>query len=211
MEYQNIDEATRQEACERVKQIVKAIKAIKIKYYLNFAKISKEDQATYEMLETNLEKISTSHDLNDLKVALMQEVEAKYNGNNMNGMGAGMQNNPDDILQACYGAIDAEKDALSRGRITQALRCQTQLNQYKQQLDPTGYNEVKNYKREKFAELMQTREQVEEQVKSWNTTMRGYYKIKDVTKRNRTMEMMQSLQNRDRQAQKDVQDQIIRI
>ena len=35
MEYQNTDEAARRAACERVKQIVKAIKAMKIKYYLD--------------------------------------------------------------------------------------------------------------------------------------------------------------------------------
>jgi hypothetical protein len=35
-----------------------------------------------------------------------------------------------------------------------------------------------NYKREKFAELMQTREQVEEQEKLWNSRFKGMYKIK---------------------------------
>ena len=39
MGYENIDEVTRKEACEKVKQIVEAIKAIKIKYYLNFSKM----------------------------------------------------------------------------------------------------------------------------------------------------------------------------
>ena len=44
MGYENVDEAARREACERVKQIVKAIKAIKIRYYLNFSKISEKDK-----------------------------------------------------------------------------------------------------------------------------------------------------------------------
>ena len=35
MGYENVDEVARKQACERIKQIVKAIKAIKIKYYLN--------------------------------------------------------------------------------------------------------------------------------------------------------------------------------
>ena len=67
MEYQNTDDAIRRDACEKVKQIVKAIKAIKIKYYLNFSKISEKDQDTYQKLEANLDKISTSHNLNKLK------------------------------------------------------------------------------------------------------------------------------------------------
>ena len=126
MEYQNTDEAIRREACEKVKQIVKAIKAIKIKYYLIFSKISAKDRETYQNLEKSLEKISEKYNLNNLKVALMQEVNARYNGVNPEDMKPGQQV-PDDILQACYGAIDAQKEALSKGRITQALRCQEQF------------------------------------------------------------------------------------
>ena len=80
MEYQNIDEATRKEACEKVKQIVKAIKALRIKYYINFSKISEKDQQIYEKLEKNLEKISTQYDLDGLKVALMEEEINRYYG-----------------------------------------------------------------------------------------------------------------------------------
>ena len=131
MGYENIDEATRRQACERVKQIVKAIKAIKIRYYLNFSKISEKDQETYQKLQDNLDKISESHNLQNLKVALMAEVDAKYDRKDDDN---GIQNeiDPDDNLKACYGAIDAQKEALSRGKITQALRCQEQLKKYKQ-------------------------------------------------------------------------------
>lgn len=200
MEYQNTDEATRREACERVKKIVKAIKAIKIKYYLSFSKISAKDKETYQRLEANLEKISNEHDLNRLKVALMQEVEAKYDGKDLEDMKHGEQLEPnDDILQACYGAIDAQKEALLKGRITQALRCQEQLKKYKQELDEIGRQEVTNYKREKFAELMQTREQVEEQLKLWKNNMKGKYKIKDAKKREDTMGYIKGLQNKEQE------------
>lgn len=212
MEYGNTDEVARREACERVKQIVKAIKAIKIKYYLNFSKITVEDKETYQKLETNLEQISEKHDLNNLKVALMQEVEAKYDGKNPEDMKHGEQPEPnDDILQACYGAIDAQKEALSKGRITQALRCQEQLKRYKQKLDEVGCQEVTNYKREKFAELMQTREQIEEQIKSWNNTMKGMYKIRHVGKRKETMEKIQSLQNKEKQTSREGQMEMATI
>lgn len=212
MEYGNTDEVARREACERVKQIVKAIKAIKIKYYLNFSKITVEDKETYQKLEANLEQISEKHGLNNLKVALMQEVEAKYDGKDPEDMKHGEQPEPnDDILQKCYGAIDAQKEALSKGRITQALRCQEQLKRYKQKLDEVGCQEVTNYKREKFAELMQTREQIEEQIKSWNNTMKGMYKIRHVGKRKETMEKMQSLQNKEKQTSREGQMEMATI
>ena len=81
--------------------IVKAMKAMKIKYYLNFSKISEKDRETYQKLEESLEKISNSHNLNNLKVALMSEINAKYDNGN--------STEPNDILQKCYGAIDAQK------------------------------------------------------------------------------------------------------
>lgn len=206
MDYQNTDEATRREACERVKQIVKAIKAIKIKYYMNFSKISGEDKQAYDRLEENLEKISTSHNLDNLKVALMQEVSDRYDGKPVKDMGEGNQPEPDKILQFCYGAIDAQKEALSRGRITQAIRCQEQLKKYMQVLDEISSKEVTNYKREKFAELMQTREQVEEQVKSWKNTMKGMYKIKHVSYRKSAMEEIQGVQNKEITTEKSVEE-----
>lgn len=211
MEYENTDEAIRREACERVKQIVKAIKAIKIKYYLNFSRISAEDKERYQKLETNLEKISERHNLSNLKVALMQEVEAKYDGKNPEDMNQGEQPQPNDILQACYGAIDAQKEAISKGKITQAIRCQEQLKKYKQELDEEGREEVTNYKREKFAELMQTREQLEEQLKTWGSMMKGMYKIENAGKRKEIMEKMQSLQNIEIQEQREGQMEMATI
>lgn len=104
-----------------------------------------------------------------------------------------------DTLQACYKIIDEQKEALSQGRITQALRCQKQLEIYKQKLDSVDYKEVTNYKREKFAELMQTREQIEEKLRAWKSNMKGMYKIGHVGKRKETMEKMQKLQNREQQ------------
>ena len=128
MGYENIDEVARRQACERVKQIVKAIKAIKIKYYLNFSKISAKDKEKYQKLELSLEKISNMHDLGNMKIALMQELSAKYDRKDDEIRGE-KQIQPDDILQYCYGAIDAQKEALSRGKITQARKCQEILKQ----------------------------------------------------------------------------------
>ena len=176
MEFENTDEAIRRQACERVKQIVKAIKAIKIKYYLNFSKISEKDQETYQKLEANLDKISTSHNLNKLKVELMQEISAKYDRKDED-MEPENGSKPDNILQACYGAIDAQKEALSRGKITQATKCQQILKQYMQKIELENYRElILNYKREKFAELMKSRDELEAQNNSWDKIMRAFYK-----------------------------------
>ena len=203
MDYQNTDEATRREACERVKEIVKAIKAIKIKYYSIFSKISPQDKEAYDKLEENLEKISTSNNLNDLKIALMQEVSDKYDGKPVKDMGNGSLPEQNEILQACYGAIDAQKEALSKGRITQAIRCQEQLKKYMQILDESCFKEVTNYKREKFAELMQTREQLEEKIKSWTGTMKGMYKIKNADARKDVMQTIQEVQNKSEKEQEE--------
>ena len=79
MEHENIDKATQyREACENVKKIVKAIKTIKMKYYPNFARITEEDNKVYQQLEVNLDRIAQKNNLQNLKVALMGEVSAKY-------------------------------------------------------------------------------------------------------------------------------------
>lgn len=202
MDYQNTDDAIRREACEQVKQIVKAIKAIKIKYYTIFSRISPEDKEKYLKLEENLERISTAHNLNKLKVALMSEVDAKYDRKD-GDIEPGKKIDPYDILKACYGAIDAEQEAISRGRIAQAIRCQEQLKKYKQQLDSKMCQDVTNYKREKFAELGKTREQIEEQVKSWNNKMKGMYKIGHVGKRKEIIEEISEVQNKQENSQEE--------
>lgn len=190
MEFENTDEAIRRQACERVKQIVKAIKAIRIKYYLNFSKISEKDQETYQKLEANLDKISTSHNLNKLKVELMQEISAKYDRKDED-MEPENGGKPDNILQACYGAIDAQKEALSRGKITQARKCQQILQQYMQKVDLDNYRElIINYKREKFAELMKSRDELENKNNEWDKIMRAFYKEGHVKERQSAIDLI---------------------
>lgn len=190
MEFENTDEAIRRQACERVKQIVKAIKAIKIKYYLNFSKISEKDQETYQKLEANLETISEKHGLSRLKVELMSEVSAKYD-RKADKVEPDNQPEPDKVLQACYGAIDAQKEALSRGKITQARKCQEILNKYMKKINLENYKElIINYKREKFAELVRTREELEGQNATWEKIMRGFYKQGHVMERKNAIDVI---------------------
>ena len=105
----------------------------------------------------------------------------------------------EDILQACYKAIDAETEAISQGKMGLALKYQDQLKKYKQLL-PVEYKDLTtNYKREKFAQLEKTREQVDGQKESWKNKMKGMYKIKDVTIRKEAMRIISNTQNKEQE------------
>lgn len=114
------------------------------------------------------------------------------------------------VLQDCYRIIDAETVALAETKIPEAIRYQEQLKTYKQQLDPEIFKEVINYKREKFAGLEQSKEQIYEKVKSWHNQMKGMYKIKHVGKRKETMEALAEVQNI-RNQQENSQEETITI
>ena len=162
MEYEKIDEVARRQACERVKQIVKAIKTMKIKYYLDFSKISGKDKETYQKLEETLEKVSSSHNLEGLKVALMSEVSARYDRGSSGDGEQGSSQDPEDILKKCYGIIDAHVEALSKGKITQARECQKILQQHKEKISSQEILKViEDYKRRKFEELDRLRDETE--------------------------------------------------
>ena len=208
MEFENTDEAIRRQACERVKQIVKAIKTMKIKYYLNFSKISQKDQETYQKLEENLDKVSTSHNLTKLKVELMQELSAKYDRKDED-IEPENQGKPDKFLQACYGAIDAQKEALSHGKITQAIKCQQILKQYMEKINLENYKElVINYKREKFAELMKSRDELETQNNSWNKIMRAFYKEDHVSERQNVIDLIMQVPEKTLEVKNPLKDEI---
>lgn len=188
MGYESVNDVLKEQAQERVKQIVKAIKAIKIKYYIDFSKISKEDDEKYQKLEASLEQISASYDLDRLKVALMGEVSAKYDRKDDDSLPA---NKPDDVLEACYGAIDAQKEALSKGKITQARKCQEILSRYMEKVTSEKYQElIMNYKREKFAELMNSRDELEAKNEQWMKIMNGFYKAGHVMERNDVVQVI---------------------
>ena len=162
MEYEKIDEVARRQACERVKQIVKAIKTMKIKYYLDFSKISVKDKETYQKLEEALEKVSSSHNLEGWKVALLSEVSARYDRGSSGDGDLWNFQDPEDILKKCYGIIDAHVEALSKGKITQARECQKILQQHKKEISsPEILIALEEYKRKKFGELDRLRDHTE--------------------------------------------------
>ena len=193
MEYENTHEATRQAACENVKKIVNAIKAIRIKYYPNFARISEEDKKTFEELNQNLEIITSENNLGNLKVALMGEVSAKYERKEEEG-------NPkteDDILLACYGAIDVEQKALAAGKLKQAKKCQEILNQYLKEIDSPNYRGlIINYKREKFGELVATQKLVQDRIETWNNALKALYQPEDSKNREELTEKILDLKEK---------------
>ena len=78
MEYGNIDEATRREACEKVKKIAEAIKKIRKKYYLCFDRISDDDKQKYNILKTQMQSVADENGLNKLYAELIGDIEGQY-------------------------------------------------------------------------------------------------------------------------------------
>lgn len=194
MEHENIDENARYlKACENVKKIVNAIKAIKIKYYTNFAKISEEDKKKYDELEKNLNKISEENNLNNLKVALMEEVSDKYDKKELKEE----PQNPKKIdrrLLACYGNIDVQQKALSTGQIGKARKCQKMLDEYLNELDNESYREMAvKYKREKFAELVMERVAIEKKKAEYMNYMKECFDSGTVNERKQADEKIDKL------------------
>lgn len=175
MEYEKTDEDIKyRTACENVKKIVNAIKSLKIKYYLDFSKISEEDEMRFKQLESNLDKISEENNLDGLKTELMSEVVAKYEKRDIKKE----EGNPrfiDDKLMACYGAIDVQQKVLSEGKIKKAIKCQQLLDKYINELDSMTYKDlIVNYKREKFGELIRSKEAVHENNEQWSTRLQDF-------------------------------------
>ena len=104
----------------------------------------------------------------------------------------GNPNSVDNELQACYGAIDAQKEALSHGKIKQAKKCQEILKQYLDELDSMSYRElVVNYKREKFGELIKDKDAVQEKNEAWMSEMKGFCKPEYVMERQQATEKIE--------------------
>lgn len=192
MEYENAEKAIQyRTACENVKKIVNAIKFFKIKYYLDFSKISEDDEKKYRQLNIDLERITEENNLGNLKTALMSEVSAKYDRNN-SGNEQGEPQATDDRLLACYGAIDVQKKALSEGKLKKAIKCQKLLEEYLEKIDVASYKElVVNYKREKFGELIRKKEVVHENNEQWNEKMKNCCKIEFAKDREYAMNQIQ--------------------
>lgn len=194
MEHEKTDENSKYlEACENVKKIVNAIKLIKIKYYPNFEKITDEDKKVYEKLELNLEKISSNNNLNKLKVALMEEVSAKYDKKDIKQINKGNPNYIDKVLLACYGAVDAQQKALLHGKIKRARQCQNILKEYLEQLDLQEYKElVVQYKRKKFSELTKNNKTIQEENEAWLHDMKAFFKTRDAKERKKVLEEIET-------------------
>lgn len=209
MEHENIDNAAQyREACENVKKIVKAIKTIKMKYYPNFARITEEDHKVYQQLEVNLEKIAQKNNLQNLKVALMGEVSAKYDKQSTDDK-IGKENNPDDILQKCYGAIDVQKKALSQGKIKQAKSCQKELQQYMKEIDLEEYKDlIIEYKRKQFAKLGISQELIQNENDRWSDMLKSFYKPMHTEKRPIAMKVISTASEKNIENEKQTEEEI---
>lgn len=81
MEYENIDENVRKEACEKVKQIAETIKRIRKKYYLCFNKISEVDKQRYDKLKTEMQVFASENGYEKYSAELIADIETQYNDN----------------------------------------------------------------------------------------------------------------------------------
>ena len=76
---------------------------------------------------------------------------------------------------ACYGAIDVQQKVLSEGKIKKAIKCQQLLDKYINELDSMTYKDlIVNYKREKFGELIRSKEAVHENNEQWSTRLQDF-------------------------------------
>ena len=190
MKYENIDEAAQyQEACRKVKQIAAAIKQIRIKYYLNFSKISDADKQAYDELYKQIERIASENGLDRLKAELIEEISDKYDGKISDEGENGTFSLEDKTFKAYCGAIDAGEQALKEGKLKKAKIYQHQASIYMQKLKELDVNSEQNklvemaihYKRKKFAELVPAKE---EQAVDWESLMKSYYENEQVQDRN---------------------------
>ena len=202
MEYEKSEEDLRyRKACENVKKIVNAIKFFKIKYYLDFSMISKEDKDRLQQLETDLDIVSEENNLSGLKTELMSEVNAKYSQKKDDEEKGSEPKFVDDNLMACYGVIDVQKDAISKGKIKKAIRCQEILKQYIEEIDSEEYRKIiVNYKRSKFGELNRTKEVVHENNEQWIKRMKDINRAELVTERSDALSVINSI----RTSQKEI-------
>ncbi len=187
MRYESVENVNEyQKACSNIKQIAKAIKAIKIKYYTNFSKISEQDRDTFDKLNKQMEIISSENGLNKLAESLMEEIDAKYSGKTPEIYRYKLEDREtrnqifNEILLACYGAIDAGKQALSVGKLKSAIKCQEKLQEYSQIFDMheegSKFREiVTEYKRKKFGELALTKEQNQILNEKYEGILKGYF------------------------------------
>jgi len=174
MEYDNVDKnVAYKAACENVKKIANAIKAIKIKYYLNFSQITEGDNQIYQELNAQMEQISSQHGLEKLKTALMEDISSKYDGKDIKDLKNRDLNDPEarneyyeEIKQAYFGAMEVESRALREGNSGLCLECQKKRNEYieifRQNEDgKTFEEEVKKYAREVLGELAYSKENLQ--------------------------------------------------
>lgn len=189
MEHENVDEAIAfQTACKNVKQIANTIKAIRMKYYPNFANISDDDREAYNRLHAQIDEIAQKNGLVKLKKELITDIEDRFNTDISQDVNEQEKKSEqsEKVLKAYYGAIDAGKQALSEGRLKRAINCQKQADYYMKQLEKLKNDGLMrialHYKREKFASL--SLEQRKSSVTNWDDFLKGTYRAEDLQKRN---------------------------
>lgn len=149
MEYQNVDEAARRKACERVKQLAEAIKRIRKKYYLYFNKISDSDKQRYDQLVSEMQSIADENGLEKLSMQLMTDINTQYG----NDIPTGDENNGNtgNFLEKLYqkyiagSKLQAEFTILfaktgESAYLKRAIQIQNHLKKISEVLEQSGAN-----------------------------------------------------------------------
>ncbi len=175
MKYEEVDEnIAYKNACENVKKIAKAIMAIKIKYFHNFNQITEADKKIYDELYEKIEQISQEHGLNNLKVALMQDISQKYDEKKIEPKEfqdpKAQKDYYQEIMQAYYGTVEVEKKALKEGNSQTCLECQKTRKEYldifnQSESGKEFAEEAISYLRGTLINLDQTKENIEDKSK----------------------------------------------
>ena len=149
MEYENIDEETRREACERVKKISEAIKKIRKKYYLCFSKISDADKQRYDELKVQMQNVANENGLNKFSAELMGDIDIQYSENlpdDMDENGMPSHNSIEEAYQMYLKAVqllaeftvlfkNATESKLEKGYMKRAQKIQAYIKKLSSYLE----------------------------------------------------------------------------
>ena len=198
MEYDRTQEnAVQQEACRKVKQMAELMKHFRIKYYPDFQKISEEDKQTYNEAKGRMMQVATQNGLDRLQVSLITDMINKYGNDEPNSELKENDNNQltsTQALDAYRGAIDAEKDALTKGKIGKAKKCQLIASKYYDQLVEGDQKRAIEYKRGLFSELHIPQNSVKENNEQMMEKLKGCFRPKDAKARKEFTKLFAELQ-----------------
>lgn len=98
------------------------------------------------------------------------------------------------VIKDCYKVTNLEIEALEQGNIGNANKYKEMLHQYLSAIDAKSYRElVTEYRREKFGEILRTREEVQNRKDSWKQSLNDLYKPEYVKDRQQVTQLIKDI------------------